>query len=85
MLAITELQQMFLKPGLLYLKLGIELLLNNFLDIVLEALNGPQFCRPFLVVAPIEIILDPLVLLLDLVLDVVQVPLLQFFLPLHQL
>ena len=85
MLAITELQQMFLKPGLLDLKLGIELLLNNFLDIVFEALNRPQFCRPFLVVAPVEIILDPLVLLLDLVLDVVQVPLVQFFLPLHQL
>ena len=60
-------------------------MLNNFLDIVLEALNGPQFCRPFLVVAPVKIILDPLVLLLDLVLDIVQVPLVQLFLLDHQL
>ena len=59
--------------------------MNNFLDIVLEALNRPQFCRPFLVVAPVEIILDPLVLLLDLVLDAVQVLLVQFFLLDHQL
>ena len=46
--------------------------------VVLEALNCPQFCHPFLVVAPVKIVLDPLVLLLDLVLDIAQVLLVQF-------